>query len=153
MLLKSMPRQNGNRANTGGNNMDDNEELNTRGIYETILKDIKLKFNPENFSFVIQLPVSKSKHLGKSTIKSQNKSQELLKLKNHDKQYKVIRKDDSNDEFFAEETDIEFIDLDLDELEVDDEPVRVKIHLKAYMKMALHALKYANDSIKKKKLG
>jgi proteasome lid subunit RPN8/RPN11 len=70
-------------------------------------------------------------------------------LKNPEKHFDSISKDSEKEENHQMDQDVEFVDLD--DLDTESEPSRVKIQLKAYIKLALHALKYANPKVPQNK--
>ncbi|MHA2295152.1 MAG: hypothetical protein ACXAEU_10180 [Candidatus Hodarchaeales archaeon] len=128
--------------------MTEKDESNPKNIFETLLRGISIKFNPDNSSLTVKLPsiptpVVDEQHQSRDTPSNGdiNDTDET-----QDNKVKSLEKE------LTSETEIEFVDIDYEtndldvdlDMESEVEPVRVKIHLKAYIKLALHALKYAN---------
>ncbi|MCK4847824.1 MAG: hypothetical protein KAT16_02240 [Candidatus Heimdallarchaeota archaeon] len=96
-------------------------------LFETLLRDMAFQFNPKKNTITLKFPPTMSSE-------EEKKEDPIIKLKS--------------------ETDLDTVDLkveDLSELSLDSNHTRVKIHLKAYIRMALHALKYAHPKIPQSK--
>ncbi|MFW9930568.1 MAG: Mov34/MPN/PAD-1 family protein [Candidatus Thorarchaeota archaeon] len=110
------------------------ENKANRNLFEQLLKSLRIRYNKDEI--IIQLPrMEEVQYSSNDTIMSENDP-----------------KDESVNEPHIAHNDIEIIEdfPSYESLEVKTSPVRVKISVKAYIKMALHALKYANDNISKK---
>lgn len=89
-------------------------------LYELLLRDMAFQFDPKNYTLTLRFPQTKfpqNTHPSDPTIA------------------------------LTPETQQEKVELEIDELSelsLDSDPTRVKIHLKAYIRLALHALKYAH---------
>ncbi|MFX0209674.1 MAG: Mov34/MPN/PAD-1 family protein [Candidatus Hodarchaeota archaeon] len=144
-----------------------------KGPFEDLLKEFSLHFDPKDGSFTITVPSltsikldsilrtsSKEKSIvANQTINESNKpsnSEKSLISKDQDMNDSTKTMEDSEDEYHDVdlEDDEESSDSDIlpgfSELDMDIKPIRVRIHLEAYLKMALHALKYANPKVKRK---
>ncbi len=124
-----------------------------QNIFELLLRDLALTFDPETFSFTLKFPAfnyqpnigfesltNKEIQINPSHLISSSSEEkfipksEFIENNGHKKQNKVSE-------------GLESVDLSLNDLNPESEPSRVKIHLKAYIKLALHALKYANPDV------
>ncbi len=101
--------------------MPSKKDSQTKNLFELLLRDTAMNYNPDNSTLTLKFPTA-------SETKEVPQTEETLTLK----------KDISDQREQIQEDD------DLDP-EVD--PVRVKIQLRAYIRLSLHALKYANSSI------
>ncbi|UCE14328.1 MAG: Mov34/MPN/PAD-1 family protein [Candidatus Heimdallarchaeota archaeon] len=129
------------------------EKKDLQNIFELLLRDLALTFDPETFSFTLKFPAFNHKpytgfessagkeiqinpsHLISSRLDEKDITKsDFMEKKEHQNQNKVYE-------------NLESVDLSLDDLNPELEPSRVKIHLKAYLKLALHALKYANPDV------
>ncbi|MHA1945434.1 MAG: Mov34/MPN/PAD-1 family protein [Candidatus Hodarchaeales archaeon] len=96
-------------------------------LFEMLLRDMAFQFDPKEQTLTLKFPPSTSSEESK-------------------KENPTIK--------FRPEIDQDIVDIDVDEfsdLKVDSDPIRVQIHLKAYIRMALHALKYAHPKIPRTK--
>ncbi|MFX0123371.1 MAG: hypothetical protein ACFFAE_07000 [Candidatus Hodarchaeota archaeon] len=129
------------------------EKKDLQNIFELLLRDLALTFDPKTFSFTLKFPAFKyhpNADFESFTGKEIQINPSYLISSNSDK--KIIPKsefieneEEKNQNKFLE--DIESVDLSFNDLNPESEPSRVKIHLKAYIKLALHALKYANPNV------
>lgn len=157
--------------------MDENQKKNkeeiSTNIFEQFLKGLTLKFDPKTFTLTVGYPSSPVKedkvteaiNVNNPAIKAVSSSQSSDKAVNHAlniAQRGAERKPPTISNNISKVNDnLEYMDMDLDKdlkRDIEDfgvleqeEPVRVKIQFKAYIKMALHALKYANSKIRKDK--
>ena len=126
------------------------EKKDLQNIFELLLRDLALTFDPETFSFTLKFPafnyqpnagfvnsVDKRIQINPSYLISSNSDEEDL------------HRSDSIENLEEEKAleAIKSVELSLNDLNPESELSRVKIHLKAYIKLALHALKYANPSV------
>ena len=122
-----MQRKNG-ESGTMSNKKSKTRDLEPpTNLFEMLLRDMAFQFDPKKSTLTLKFPPSTSLEEGK-------KDNPTIKLE--------------------PETDQDIVDLDveeLSELSLDSNHTRVKIHLKAYIRMALHALKYAHPKIPKTK--
>jgi proteasome lid subunit RPN8/RPN11 len=101
------------------------KEPRPRNLFELLLRDTSMNYDPNNLTLTLKFPPT-------------SESNEIP----------------PKEETFSLKKDIpeeEEISSDLDDLDPEIDPVRVKINLKAYIRLSLHALKYANSSIPKTK--
>ncbi|MFX0183395.1 MAG: Mov34/MPN/PAD-1 family protein [Candidatus Hodarchaeota archaeon] len=137
--------------------MSDDKKL-PQNIFELLLRDLSLTFDPQTLSFTLKFPffslppdtdakslLSKQIHLKPSQLITKE-SEERFHSKSED-----LKKEDHHNMKQKQENGIEIVDLDLNDLDPELELSRVKIHLKAYIKLALHALKYANPKLSRNK--
>ena len=149
-----------------------------KGPFEDLLKEFSLHFDPKDGSFTITVPsltsikldnilrtsakdnpvsITQIKKDPTNNSKKLSNSEKTLKSKDQDSDKTEKTLKDFGDEYYdvnlkdSEKLGDSDIATDSADLEIDAEPVRVKIHLKAYLKLALHAIKYANPKIKRKK--
>jgi len=125
------------------------EKKDLQNIFELLLRDLALTFDPETFSFTLQFPAFKYQpeadfesftdkeiQINPSYLISSNSDENIpeadfIKDREQDKALEVLKS----------------VELSMNDLNLESEPSRVKIHLKAYIKLALHALKYANPGV------
>ncbi|MFX1511426.1 MAG: Mov34/MPN/PAD-1 family protein [Promethearchaeota archaeon] len=149
-----------------------------KGPFEDLLKEFSIHFDPKDGKFTFTFPsltsVKLDRVLGASSKKKpgldnqtiNNSTDESNMLSTSEKSTKTNNQEEIKNDKFVEASDDEYFDIDLEtydelddsdistdstDLEIDVEPIRVKIHIKAYLKLALHAIKYANSKIKRKK--
>lgn len=118
-----MQRKNGEFGSMSNKKSKTQDPKSSTNLFEMLLRDMAFKFDPKKSTLTLKFPHSVSSEEGK-------KDDPTIKLK--------------------PETDLDSVDLDVEEfseLSLDSDPTRVKIHLKAYIRMALHALKYAHPKI------
>jgi len=136
--------------------MNDKEEKKSK-FFEHLLKGLSVNFDPEKMSFSVDLGLNK-KEDKKKEKKVDNKrppsfEEEITVTEDiqDEKGHGILQKHTEKPPTFSDRDkgpeEIEFIGADLDDLDHETDPVRIKIHLKAYIKMTLHALKYANENI------
>ena len=126
------------------------EKKDLQNIFELLLRDLALTFDPETFSFTLRIPAfnyhpnadfedftDKKIQINPSYLISSNSDEEDI----HSSDF--IEDGGQNNALDA----IKSVELSLNDLNPESEPSRVKIHLKAYIKLALHALKYANPDV------
>lgn len=92
-----------------------------QNLFELLLRDMALQFDPDNLTLTVRFPTA-GNHAVKVPIDDNND----IKLDSH-----------------SEEVE----DIEIGDLDPESDPIRVKVHLKAYIKLTLHALKYANPKI------
>ncbi|MHA2346534.1 MAG: Mov34/MPN/PAD-1 family protein, partial [Candidatus Hodarchaeales archaeon] len=97
--------------------MPDKKETKQKNLFELLLRDTSLNFNPIDQTLTLKFPAA-------SESKEIPPTKETFSLK-------------------KEEEDL----IDIDDLDPEIDPARVKLHLKAYIRLSLHALKYANSTI------
>ena len=125
------------------------EKKDLQNIFELLLRDLALTFDPETFSFTLKIPAFK--YQPNADFKSlQDKEIQInpsYLISNSDERF--IPKSDFIEDKEQNKAldDLKSVDLSLNDLNPESEPSRVRIHLKAYIKLALHALKYANPSV------
>ena len=125
------------------------EKKDLQNIFELLLRDLALTFDPETFSFTLKFPAFKYQpeadfesftdkeiQINPSYLISSNSDENIpeadfIKDREQDKALEVLKS----------------VELSMNDLNLESEPSRVKIHLKAYIKLALHALKYANPGV------
>ncbi|MFX0013198.1 MAG: hypothetical protein ACFFB2_02965 [Promethearchaeota archaeon] len=123
-----------------------------KNVFELLLRDLSLTFDPQTLSFTLKFPfitlppdnytwnpLSKQIQFKPSQLKT--KTEKLFTNGSEN-----LNKDENHNMNQNREENTESVDLNLDDLDPDSKPSRVKIHLKAYIKLALHALKYANPN-------
>ena len=96
----------------------------TGNLFEMLLRDLAFQFDPEKYTLTLKFPPS---DLHQEFSPS---SEQVIPLTSNESQ--------------------EAVDLglaDYSELTAESDPIRVKIQLKAYIRLALHALKYAHPKI------
>ncbi|MHA1993056.1 MAG: Mov34/MPN/PAD-1 family protein [Candidatus Hodarchaeales archaeon] len=103
--------------------MPEKKDSQSRNLFELLLRDTAMNYNPENSTLTLKFPTP-------SEAEEEPHTEETLTLK------KGISK---------RKEEIE----DLDDLDPEIDPLRVKLQLKAYIRLSLHALKYANSTISK----
>ncbi|MFW9993523.1 MAG: hypothetical protein ACFFD4_15875 [Candidatus Odinarchaeota archaeon] len=147
------------------------EEKKSKNIIETLIRGITINFNPDDSSITVRIPsvapgTGDNKRTKTTTVKipsvvptagdrDPTPPDNLPSRFIEPKSPPVNVKESKRGREEPLETDLELVDLDYDldddlNMDLEDtepEPVRVKIHLKAYIKMALHAMKYANRNI------
>ncbi|MFW9906239.1 MAG: hypothetical protein ACFFFH_18105 [Candidatus Thorarchaeota archaeon] len=125
------------------------EKKDLQNIFELLLRDLALTFDPETFSFTLKIPAFKYQPNAdfKSLPDKEIQINPSYLISNSDE--KIIPKSDFIEDKEQSEVleDLKSVELSLNDLNPESEPSRVKIHLKAYIKLALHALKYANPSV------
>lgn len=100
----------------------------TGNLFEVLLRDLAFQFDPDKFTLTLKFPPSDL----------------LQELPTSLDQVIPLTPNESQ----------EAVDLgltDYSELITESDPIRVKIHLKAYIRLALHALKYAHPKIPRTK--
>ncbi|UCG01497.1 MAG: Mov34/MPN/PAD-1 family protein [Candidatus Heimdallarchaeota archaeon] len=126
------------------------EKKDLQNIFELLLRDLALTFDPETFSFTLKFPAFKYKpnadfesftgkeiQINPSYLISSNSDEKNIPKSDFIKKKEQIKALDAT----------KSVELSLNNLNPESEPSRVKIHLKAYIKLALHALKYANPDV------
>ncbi|MFX1284869.1 MAG: hypothetical protein ACFFB5_14505 [Promethearchaeota archaeon] len=126
------------------------EKKDLQNIFEILLRDLALTFDPETFSFTLKFPAfNYQPNTGFETLRDKKikiKPSDLISLRldeNIIPKSELTQREEQNGIL----EDLESVDLSLNDLNPESEPSRVKIHLKAYIKLALHALKYANPDV------
>ncbi|MHA2224561.1 MAG: Mov34/MPN/PAD-1 family protein [Candidatus Hodarchaeales archaeon] len=135
-----------------------NTKRDPPNIFEIFLRDLSLKYDPKDLTLTVKLPSFSNisfdsmnglppkllnKHLPKYKISLQPEEKINLSLDNKKEKFDMNKESNIMD---SDQTDLNQI-YDLDP---QSKPLRVKIHLKAYIRLALHALKYANVNISQK---
>jgi len=126
------------------------EKKDPQNIFELLLRDLALTFDPETFSFTLKFPAF---NYPPNTGLESSTSKEIQINPSHLITSRPERKNISKSEFIERNEqnrileDKESIELSLNDLNPESDLSRVKIHLKAYIKLALHALKYANPDV------
>ena len=92
--------------------------------FELSLRDMALNFDPEKSTLTLKFPEG-----FQDSILSQTQNNETM--------YEHIKQSEDS------------VELGFDDLDPESDPIRVRIHLKAYIRLTLHALKYANQKIPK----
>ncbi|MFX0066256.1 MAG: hypothetical protein ACFFC7_29180 [Candidatus Hermodarchaeota archaeon] len=137
--------------------MSDDKKL-PQNVFELLLRDLSLTFDPQTLSFTLKFPffslppnTDVQNLLGKQI--QLKPSQQITKTSEEHSHSKSddLKKEDHYHMKQIQENDVEIVDLDLNDLDPQVELSRVKIHLKAYIKLALHALKYANPKVSRNK--
>jgi len=128
------------------------EKKDLQNIFELLLRDLALTFDPETFSFTLKFPAFKYQHnadFESFTDKEIQINPSYLISSNLDEG--DIPKADfiENKEQNKASESLKNVELSMNDLNPESEPSRVRIHLKAYIKLALHALKYANPGVPK----
>ncbi|MHA2245439.1 MAG: hypothetical protein ACXADY_10780 [Candidatus Hodarchaeales archaeon] len=126
------------------------EKKDLQNIFELLLRDLALTFDPETLSFTLKFPAFNyhpNPGFKKSTSKEiQINPSHLISSRPNEKN---IPKSESIEKGEHQLQDKALEDLEsLNDLNTESEPSRVKINLKAYIKLALHALKYANPDVR-----
>ncbi len=101
--------------------MPEKKDSQSRNLFELLLRDTAMNYDPDNSTLTLKFPTS-------SETKALPETKETLNLKKNISQSKEAVED-------------------IDDLDPEIDPVRVKIQLKAYIRLCLHALKYAHSSI------
>ena len=142
-----MPRRSGE--------MPEENKTDTKNVFEMYLRDLALKFDPKDLTLTLKFPSLDSFPLDSANIKNipekiQTQSSHVISIRSDEKTYPRKK---SNLEKNDIETgdDYEIVELGLDDLDPESDPPRVKVHLKAYIRMALHSLKYANPKFPQSK--
>ncbi len=119
--------------------------------FEVFLRDLSLSFDPKKFSITLSFPSLPFTMKG-STDNDQYPISHTISLSNE--KYSLAKSLDedlnNHDRNLTSQDQNEYTGMNLDDLDTESEPVRVKIHLKAYIRMALHSLKYSNFKLNKK---
>ncbi len=92
-----------------------------QNLFELLLRDMALQFDPDKLTLTVRFPTAE----------------------NHSVDVPIDKTEIDLSGVKGEEED----ELDITELDTGVDPVRVKLNLKAYIKLTLHALKYANPKI------
>ena len=100
--------------------MPDKKKEKPRNLFELLLRDTSMNYDPDNLTLTLKFPTTESKKIPPS--------EETFSLKND-----VTQKE------------VDF--LEIDDLDPEIDPARVKLQLKAYIRLSLHALKYANSTL------
>ena len=175
-----MLKTNGDRANLvlyytsnkkGMECMTEKKPNSQKDIFETLLDGITVKFNPKDMTLTLHLPKSSSNDVSadqaqkSSSISKTYKAEEVTTPALSASSASIPRLIPTTDTIEKAQTQLHEHDdrkinasrtvieetVDLDDLKTETEPIRVKIALNAYVKMALHALKYANSNIRPEK--
>ena len=101
--------------------MPDKKDSKSRNLFELLLRDTAMNYDPNNSTLTLKFPTT-------SETKEVPHAEEILTLKSDIPEKKVETQE-------------------YDDLDPEIDPVRVKIQLKAYIRLSLHALKYANSTI------
>ncbi|MHA1969608.1 MAG: Mov34/MPN/PAD-1 family protein [Candidatus Hodarchaeales archaeon] len=133
---------------------EDNEADPVSNIFEIFLRDLALKFDPKDLTLTLKFPSLSSFNLGSNNIKKipkqvQSQSSHVISLKSDENNFNKRINSNNSDQDLDDDYDI--VDLGLEDLDPDSDPPRVKIHLKAYIRIALHSLKYANPKVPQSK--
>ena len=131
--------------------MPEDKEVETKNIFEMYLRDLALKFDPKNLTLTLKFPSISSFPLD-SNIKKipeqiQNQSSHVISLRQDGKNNSQMKHNSNNNKKQIIEDEYEIVDLGLEDLDPESDPLRVKINLKAYIRIALHSLKYANPKV------
>lgn len=103
-------------------------------LFEVLLRDTALKFNPQDYSITLQFP-----NLGlKVPAENLEESTTVKTVFQPQHTIPIVRK-----------KPIPLVEEDDLDLGPESDPVRVKISLKAYIRLTLHALKYANTKVRR----
>ena len=100
--------------------MPDKKDSKSRNLF-VLLRDTAMNYDPNNSTLTLKFPTT-------SETKEVPHAEEILTLKSDIPEKKVETQE-------------------YDDLDPEIDPVRVKIQLKAYIRLSLHALKYANSTI------
>ena len=122
-----MPRKSGEFGIMSKKKPKIREPEESTNLFEMLLRDMAFQFDPKEHTLTLKFPPSTS-------LEENSKENSTIKIQTENVQ--------------------DIVDLDVEEfsdLKVDSDPIRVKIHLKAYIRMALHALKYAHPKIPRTK--
>jgi len=137
------------------------KEEKTNKSMEKVIKNVTLKYDPVDNTFTVKIPVVSPTTVdeeSKAAVKVKKTEEETeveIKLdeellgKSTTKRPATVRK--LTEEDLSPYLPEGEVDTSLEAYEPGIDPIRVKIHLKAYLKMALHALKYAHPNIPQKK--
>jgi proteasome lid subunit RPN8/RPN11 len=135
--------------------MPEENKTDAENVFEMYLRDLALKFDPKDLTLTLKFPSLDSLPLDSVNIKKipekiQAQSSHVISIRSDENstQRKKLHVDKNNNEI---ENDYEIVELGLDDLDPESDPPRVKIHLKAYIRMALHSLKYANPKVPQSK--
>lgn len=135
-----------------------NDKKLPQNVFELLLRDLSLTFDPKTLSFTLKFPFltlpTDTDTTNLLSKRIQLKPSQLIPRKpeeHFNSESEEFKKDENHHMNQSQEKDIEFVDLELSDLDPESEPSRVKIHLKAYIKLALHALKYANPKVPQNK--
>lgn len=131
--------------------MPEDKEVKTKNIFEMYLRDLALKFDPKDMTLTLKFPSISSFPLD-SNIKKipeqiQNQSSHVISLRQDGKNNSQRKHNSNNNKKQIIEDEYEIVDLGLEDLDPESDPLRVKINLKAYIRIALHSLKYANPKV------
>lgn len=110
-------------------------------IFELFLRDLSLLFDPAMATITLKVSSQDKTPVYSSSQVSYPRTPNVLTLRSEDERPPPITSGGDIQDANELESDL---DTDLDGLH---EPPRVKLYLKAYLKLALHALKYANESL------
>ncbi|MFX1505096.1 MAG: hypothetical protein ACFFDC_03180 [Promethearchaeota archaeon] len=125
------------------------EKKDLQNIFELLLRDLALTFDPDTFSFTLKIPAFKYQANADFKSLPDKEIQINPTYLISDSDERIIPKSDFIEDKEQNKAldDLKSAELNLNDLNPESEPSRVKIHLKAYIKLALHALKYANPSV------
>ncbi|MFX0086513.1 MAG: Mov34/MPN/PAD-1 family protein [Candidatus Hodarchaeota archaeon] len=135
--------------------MPEENKTDTNNVFELYLRDLALKFDPKDLTLTLKFPSLDrfpldSVNIKKIPEKIQKQSSHVISIRSDEKTFprKKLSIEKSDIEI---ENDFEIVELGLDDLDPESDPPRVKVHLKAYIRMALHSLKYANPNVPQSK--
>ena len=135
--------------------MPEDNEAEASNIFEMYLRDLALKFDPKKLTLTLKFPSLSSFNMSSGNIKkiprqAQSQTSHINSLKsNENNTNKKINSKNNHNQDLDNEYDI--VDLGLEDLDPESDHPRVKIHLKAYIRIALHSLKYANPKVPQSK--
>ncbi|MFX1518017.1 MAG: hypothetical protein ACFFC6_17080 [Promethearchaeota archaeon] len=129
------------------------EKKDLQNIFELLLRDLALTFDPETFSFTLKIPAFKYQPDAdfQSFKDKEIQINPAYLISSNSDERDIPKADFIEDEDQNKVLDaLKSVELGMNDLNLESEPSRVKIHLKAYIKLALHALKYANPDVPQK---
>ena len=116
-------------------NKKNNGNSNGKNFFEQLLQGLFVRFNPQERTLTLRLPKADESYLNDK----------------FDSIYDVLNDSSSSQGPHVPPEEIEILEdnLSIDTLTAENNVTRVKVSTKAYIKLALHALKYANNTIPK----
>jgi len=136
--------------------MPEDNKTDPKNVFEMYLRDLALKFDPDDLTLTLKFPSISSFPLDSTNTKKipkqlQKQSAHVISLTPEENRPLKIKRKANNVKIQLSNNDYEIVDLGLDDLDPESDPPRVKINLKAYIRMALHSLKYANPKVPQSK--
>lgn len=136
--------------------MPEDNKADSKNVFEMYLRDLALKFDPDDLTLTLKFPSISSFPLDSKNIKKipkqlQKQSAHVISLTPEEKRPLKTKRKANNNKIQLSNNDYEIVDLGLDDLDPESTHPRVKIQLDAYIRIALHSLKYANPKMPQSK--